>query len=347
MATVFFRLLAHDDKPAALAQAVDRLRVGEASPDVHVVDPESFRQVPGSPFAYWVSEKVRRLFKIFPKFESDERKVRLGDHPSDDFRYLRLAWEIASDASRRDWRPYIKGGAFSPYYYGVHLFVDWDENRQTYRDFYGRPGRANARPSNYKYFFMPCVTWPRRTSSKLSARVVPEGCVFADKGPVVISDKTNLLFLLSLMNSQVFECITSLQLGAADVAARSYEVGLIQNVPFPILKDAKIQHMSILGELSVDSLRSLDRSTETSHVFHLPALLQVSGETLSARISSWQNHVADTNRQLAEHQREIDDIAFRLYGIDGEDRRMMETGVSVVDSAGPDEDEEAEEEDES
>ena len=50
MATVFLRLLAHDDKPAALAQAVDRLRDGEASPDVHVVDPESFRQVPGSPF---------------------------------------------------------------------------------------------------------------------------------------------------------------------------------------------------------------------------------------------------------------------------------------------------------
>ena len=57
MATVFLRLLAHDDKPAALAQAVDRLRDGEPSPDVHVVDPESFRQVPGSPFAYWVSDR--------------------------------------------------------------------------------------------------------------------------------------------------------------------------------------------------------------------------------------------------------------------------------------------------
>ena len=39
MATVFLRLLAKDDKPAALAQAVDRLRDGEPSPDVHIVDP--------------------------------------------------------------------------------------------------------------------------------------------------------------------------------------------------------------------------------------------------------------------------------------------------------------------
>ena len=61
MATVFLRLLAHDDKPAALAQAVKRLRDGKASPDVHVVDPQSFRKVPGSPFAYWVSNYPKTL----------------------------------------------------------------------------------------------------------------------------------------------------------------------------------------------------------------------------------------------------------------------------------------------
>jgi hypothetical protein len=47
MATVFLRLLAHDDKPAALAQAVDRLREGTPNPDVFEVEPESFHRVPG------------------------------------------------------------------------------------------------------------------------------------------------------------------------------------------------------------------------------------------------------------------------------------------------------------
>ena len=39
-------------------------------------------------------------------------------------------------------------------------------------------------------------------------------------------------------------------------------------------------------------------------------------------------------RRLAECQREIDDIAFRLYGIKSEDRKMIEVGVSepVADS---------------
>jgi hypothetical protein len=94
MATVFLRLLAHDDKPAALARAVDRLRDGEASPYVHVVDPASFRQVPESPFAYWVSQRVRRLFAELPAFEGGGRTVKQGLATADDFSFVRCWWEV-------------------------------------------------------------------------------------------------------------------------------------------------------------------------------------------------------------------------------------------------------------
>lgn len=110
MSTLFFRLLQHDDKSVALAKAVDAVRTGRSSEIVHEVTPESFRKVPGSPFAYWVSESLRELFLSLSPFESAERKVRLGDHPSDDFRYLRLHWEIPIRATALDWRPYLKGG---------------------------------------------------------------------------------------------------------------------------------------------------------------------------------------------------------------------------------------------
>jgi hypothetical protein len=54
---------------------------------------------------------------------------------------------------------------------------------------------------------------------------------------------------------------------------------------------------------------------------------------LAERISAWQARVADAERQLAEHQREIDDIAFRLYGIAEEDRRAIEQSLSGTLSA--------------
>ena len=62
MQTLFLRLLAHDDKPAALADAVQCLRDGQPCPDAYTVEPESFRQVPGVPFAYWVSQRLRVQF---------------------------------------------------------------------------------------------------------------------------------------------------------------------------------------------------------------------------------------------------------------------------------------------
>jgi hypothetical protein len=51
MHTLFFRLLNHEDKAAALGDAISAVREGrEANTVVHAVDPASFRQVPGSPY---------------------------------------------------------------------------------------------------------------------------------------------------------------------------------------------------------------------------------------------------------------------------------------------------------
>jgi hypothetical protein len=70
--------------------------------------------------------------------------------------------------------------------------------------------------------------------------------------------------------------------------------------------------------------------------------LQVPGATLADRIASWNARLAETERQLAEHQREIDDIAFRLYGIEGEDRRAIEaaSGSPLAASNGEEDNEE-------
>lgn len=90
--TIFLRLLAHDDKAAALAAAVDALRRGVGHPDIVHADPASFAQVPGSPMAYWVGEKVRKLYVTLQALESPERKARVGLNTTDDTRFLRLWW---------------------------------------------------------------------------------------------------------------------------------------------------------------------------------------------------------------------------------------------------------------
>lgn len=60
----------HEDKAAGLSEALEAVRQGQTHNTVaYAVGPASFRQVPGSPFAYWVSERIRRLLTELQPFE--------------------------------------------------------------------------------------------------------------------------------------------------------------------------------------------------------------------------------------------------------------------------------------
>src|SRR5271157_856531 len=323
MQTLFFRLLARDDKEATLRSAIATVNRGELAAHVFHVDPSSFRQVPGSPFAYWVSDRIRRLFRELEACEGSGREVRYGGINGDDFRYLRLFCERPA-RSILTWCPYQKGGEYSACYSDIHLVVDWDPSRRTYRGFTGLPGRTSELPANYECYFRPGITWSRRSQQGMSMRVLLAGCVFSDKGPVIFSDEHVSLPLLAIINSPPFRSLLALQM-----AFGSYEVGVIQRTPVPDMSYAEGGQLGKLAFANINLKRDLDRVNETSHVFHLPALLQVPEGTLAERVASWRSRVGEVDKQLAENQREIDDIAFRLYGIEGVDRRAIEEGVAT------------------
>ena len=91
--------------------------------------------------------------------------------------------------------------------------------------------------------------------------------------------------------------------------------------------------------------RNLDTANEISHVFHLPALLQLKRNTLADGSVVRQTQITQIHQQLAEYQHEIDDIAFQLYGITGEDRQAIEESLNVSKQIGRIDDGEVETED--
>ena len=216
MATVFLRLLAHDDKPAALAKAVDRLRNGEPSPDIHVVDPESFRKVPGSPFAYWVSEKVRTQFEERQALECPNlnRMARRGVGTNDDFRFLRLRFEGIE--SRRERPPLAKEIVFARFYSSLPLILEWRENGAQLKKFCIQNGDSHSRNiRSESEYYRRGLTWSLRTQSGLSIKVMPDGCVFGSKDPAVFvggDEHKMLLALLAITNSRAFGVLVELQM---------------------------------------------------------------------------------------------------------------------------------------
>lgn len=322
--TTFLRLLTDKDKASNLLTSCTMLRTGTSDTRIFEVAPESFQVLPGAPFAYWVSNEVRQIFEKISPFDSKERTARQGLATADDFRFVRLSWEIPSNS--KDWWGFAKGGAFSRYYSDVYLMVNWAENGAIMKAWadplYGNSGWSRILKST-DYYARPGLTWPRRTQ-QFGVRVMPRGCVFADKGPAAFISDDNpveLLALLALMTSRAFESLVELSLNAGDRTARSYEVGIIQNTPIP---DLSVDQQAMLTSLACRAWslkRTLDTIEETSHAFLLPA-------TLRACLGDYKPLAIE--EELACIQIEIDTIAFDLYGFSEADRIAVQISQNVI-----------------
>ncbi len=324
MKTVFLRALEADDKASALLAAIHEPEVarGRQRFDIEL---RTFTTLPRSPFAYWVSAGIRKVFRECSRFETGERLATRGASTCDDFRYVRLWTEVAAarNGSFR-WVPFTKGGRFARFYAPIPSVVDWDDSRLTFRGFIGRPGRWLDRPEAVDKYFRPAITWPLR-GIVFSGQAVPRGCIFSVGGKVAIVPEGELIRFLALFNSAAFDAF--IRLYAGKVGGVQYEVGLIQSLPVP-----RVQLPTQLGMLARRAWslkRNLDSKNEVSHAFTLPALLHVEGDTLAARVDAWVEHVRNTEIELAGIQVDIDARCFELYDIDEADRRAIMEGFGA------------------
>src|SRR5262245_894249 len=93
--TIFVNLLADVEKAEAVCDAIQACREGHSLPSVvFSIDLSSLASVAGMPFAYWVGQKVLQLFSNLPPVEGAERTAKQGLATADDFRFLRLWFEI-------------------------------------------------------------------------------------------------------------------------------------------------------------------------------------------------------------------------------------------------------------
>lgn len=345
MRAIFLRVLEElEDKESAL-EAVLRDPNAAQGRQRFDVDVSSFATVPGSPFAYWAGDRMRELFEELPPFEAEGRTARQGLATADDFRFVRAWWAVPPRHVGEKWFPFAKGGKFLPFYSDVFLVVNWaragmEDKAYIIQRYPYLKGNAAFVAKNTGFYLRPGLTWPRRTKSELSLRVMPKGCVFADKGPALFveDDEDDLLLaMLSLGSSRVFRALVELQLAAADAkaggAAHSFEVGVIQRTPVPRLR---LEDRSALARLALRSWalkRSLDSCVETSHAFVLPALLQVSGETLASRAAFRSRHIETGRMEQLATQAEIDELCFGLYALPDAERRAIVEGFGVVDSS--------------
>lgn len=348
--TVFLDILRKHDPAAELLAVIAGVRKGEAQAPVFDVDENEIREIPGFSFMYWLSPEVRKAYSTFAPLVSGDRELSRGASTMDDFRYLRLHWEVQAEriAQSRDetakskWVPFAKGGSFSQVFAEVYLLVNWaNEGAELkaaisqYRGSRGWGYQWSAALNGHSYYFRPGLTWPRRTSN-LSVRILPAGCIFADKGATVFIQGENpraLLALCALMNSHAFLYFVSYR----TQLAQSFEVGLLKTTPIP-----EMSHESeeVLASLATEMWRAkaLNRSgNETSVYFYSPGIGTLCPEDAQESVS---------NSSIQRISAEIDRVAFDLWGFNERDRELASqigsNGIVAADEA-PEEDQDSSE----
>jgi hypothetical protein len=140
---VYVRLVKEPDggaKQRRFEQAVTRLRAGQPDAVVLRYRQGDFDAIPGSPWVYWITPGLRRLFETLPKL-GEIAQPRQGLATADNFRFLRYWWEVGtarigfgcqsreeSESRLEKWYPYMKGGLYRRWYGNQDYIINYGQN---------------------------------------------------------------------------------------------------------------------------------------------------------------------------------------------------------------------------
>lgn len=236
-------------------------------------DAETFKQIPGTPIAYWASDALLDAFGNAKQL-SEYGKPRQGLATGENARFVREWWEVddcksvyscgsiqESIESACKWFPYNKGGDFRKWYGNNSSVVNWENDGQEIRNYKDQNGRLLSRPQNTNCFFSPSITWSKISSGSIAFRFKPAGHIFDVAGTSVFSDEEALKYLQGACNSSVIMRVASML-----SPTLNFEVGQIAT--YPIIQN---EEQEPLVNDMVDSCRELSKtdwdSFETSWDF--------------------------------------------------------------------------------
>lgn len=227
-------------------------------------DAETFKQIPGTPIAYWASDGLISSFKNGKRL-GDITDTHLGMATCDNERFLRLWWEVGDkervlpedypySSPNVSWVPYNKGGIFRKWYGNDEYVVNWSGDGKVLAE-------AGAVMVNEALRFRPMISWTRVSSGSLAVRLKPSGFMFDMTGPAAFGLANKLKFNAAFLNSSV-----GLMVARFLSASLDFQPGQIAT--YPIIQ--KEEHELLVNDM-VDSCRELSKtdwdSFETSWDF--------------------------------------------------------------------------------
>lgn len=259
---VFFNLVKFErgnakTKREALKEAVEAIRNGVECPYIHLLNQSEFKKIPGYPFVYWISDRIRELFRKYKPLEK-YALVLLGMRTGNNDRFLRFWWEVKQEdisvdykTDRKKWVPYAKGGPYNKWYGNLWLLVNWkNDGEEIKNDVLQKYPYLNG---NYQwaiggesYYFKEGLTYSFVSSFGFSCRYMPKNCIFDVGGSSMFPISGSPQEFSGIITSKLISFVMRILNPTVN-----YQVGDLKNIP--------TAHPSALGSKSIspDEIQSL------------------------------------------------------------------------------------------
>ena len=273
----------------------------------HVLDQKAFLNIPGTTFAYWLSEKY---FEIISSNISlgDISEPRAGLQTSDNLRFLRIWTEvdfrkIGLNLSREvalkstfKWFPHNKGGETRKWYGNRDIIINFENDGKELKYWLEHNPKDPTTKSwsrnlrNYPLYFNEGLTWGGMGNT-INVRYSPQGSTFDTSGPMLFSDKA-LRYILGLTNSKVFNEFVSIF-----AQGLSKGSGHFAKVPF-IQKNSDI--IETISKKNINISRNDWDAHETSWDFQRNELLSIDTSTYTENINyKIEKHFEETGEHIS------------------------------------------------
>ncbi len=268
-----------------------------------IAKPDDFKNIPGSPVAYWISQNIRETFK-FGKISKYAEPAGRCKTTQDDL-YVRNVWEVNSKMVNDKWKFLFKGGKSVKYYGNKDYVIDWSPEA---RFFYSRTGGL----PHERYWGKEGLTWTFATSSEtLAFRFKDQSSQYSTVSPtIVFTDSSKLFVSLCLLNSIVADKLLKILNPTLGL-----NIGDVLNIPIDNISQDDFKLLEKNGTELTDIAKLNWDSYETSWSFLTNPLISTQQKTLKACYLQWQTLNSQSFAKMQSIEEANNRLFIKAYGL--------------------------------
>ena len=269
----------------------------------YVAVQDNFTKIPGSPVAYWVSDKFLKNYKagnLMGEIAAPCAGLATGDNNI----FQRIWYEVLYDnigfgvkdcsetlIRKEKWYPCNSGGEYKKWSTDDVMIVNWKDDGNEIRKFRNGSGKLASRPQNTQRYFKRGLTWNKLSTAHFAVKYKREGYIFDDTSRSAFpKEETTLFYIIGVLCS----CVSAHYLEALN-PTMSFTNGDIIRIPVCFCYDNRRKRIDEIVENNINLSKSDWDSFEISWDFQQHPLIRCASFSKQEMETDAKKHVQDMN----------------------------------------------------